>query len=113
MAPRISLFATRSVAFRTKPVVPQKRFAPLPQSRFVSDDAPGDLVQQPPPGKGEQEGDALGADQSQNLHVSEEQAAMDKITGDTPPDLERGTPLPEVRQSYCSSKESNVGCRRW
>lgn len=31
-------------------------------------------------------------------HVSEEQAAMDKTMGDTPPDIEgQGTPVQEVR----------------
>ena len=33
---------------------------------------------------------------SQLPHVSEEAAAMDKITGDTPPDIDQGTPVQEV-----------------
>ena len=37
-----------------------------------------------------------GPNQDQLPHVSEEAAAIDKITGDTPPDIERGTPIQEV-----------------
>lgn len=29
-------------------------------------------------------------------HVTEEQAALDKATGGTPPDIEQGTPVQEV-----------------
>jgi small subunit ribosomal protein S7 len=84
MPPRLYLFSARSAAFRTKPVVPQKRFAtPSPQQRFVSDD----VSKQP-----------KGPNQEQALHVSEEQAALDKTMGKTPPDIEQGTPIQEVRR---------------
>lgn len=31
-------------------------------------------------------------------HVSEEQAALDKSMGNTPPDIEQGTPVQEVSE---------------
>ena len=90
MPPRLSLLAPRRLAFRTTPLVPQKRLSPL-QSRLASDDALKDPVQENP---GEQ---PSGANESQIPHVSEEQAAMDKIMGDQPVEIEeRGTPVQEV-----------------
>jgi hypothetical protein len=32
-------------------------------------------------------------------HVSEEQAALDKSMGETPPDIEQGTPVEEVSET--------------
>ena len=90
MPPRLSLLAPRRLAFRTTPVVPQKRIALL-QSRFASGDGLQDPVQERP---GEQ---PSGANESQIPHVSEEQAAMDKIMGDQPVEIEeRGTPVQEA-----------------
>ena len=89
MAPRMPLFTGRSVAFRTKPVVPHKRIAPGPvllQQQRAASDTTSKLEDAPP----------AGANESQLPHVSEEAAAMDKITGDTPPDIEQGTPVQEV-----------------
>ena len=90
MAPRISLFSARSVAFRTKPVIPQKRIAPGPtflhQQRAASDDATSK----------HNSNEARGASEDQLPHVTEEAAAIDKVTGSTPPDIEQGTPVQEV-----------------
>ena len=87
MPPRISFLSTRAIAFRTRRVVPQKRAAPSLQQRFASDDAtkaPG----------------SEGPNMNNAPHVSEEQAAMDKTMGETPPDIEgQGTPVQEVRHT--------------
>lgn len=40
-------------------------------------------------------------------HVSEEQAAIDKITGDTPPDIEQGTPVQEVSRNIWFRRPGN------
>lgn len=85
MPPRISALSLRSVAYRTRPVVPQKRTAQSLQQRFASDDAT-------------KASEVKGPNMDQAPHVSEEQAAMDKTMGDTPPDIEgQGTPVQEVR----------------
>ena len=89
MAPRISLITARSVAFRTKAIVPQKRICPgptlRPQQRAASDNAAS-------------KDDPAAASAESNMHVSEEAAAMSKITGETPPDISQGTPVQEVSQ---------------
>ena len=89
MAPRISLFTARSVAFRTKPLIPQKRIAPGPaflqQQRAATDDA-----------LKHDSNEFRGANESQLPHVTEEAAATDKIMGETPPDIDQGTPVQEV-----------------
>jgi small subunit ribosomal protein S7 len=78
------------VAFRPKPVVPQKRIAPGPaffqQHRAASDDATSKY----------DSNEVRGANESQLPHVTEEAAAIDKVTGNTPPDIEQGTPVQEV-----------------
>lgn len=85
MPPRISVLNMRSIVFRTRPVVPQKRAAQSLQQRFASDDA----TTAPEP---------RGPNMDNAPHVSEEQAAMDKTMGETPPDIEgQGTPVQEVR----------------
>lgn len=90
MPPRLPLLTTRRLAFQTIPIVPQKRLLPL-HTRLASDVVSKDPVQSNP---GEQ---PSGANESQIPHVSEEQAAMDKIMGDEPVEIEeRGTPVQEV-----------------
>jgi hypothetical protein len=92
MPPRIAFSAVRTVAFRPKSTVPQKRFAPcLLQQRAASDDA------------GPKRPDIKPTDprmpENSNVyshHVSEEQAAIDKTMGETPPDISQGTPVQEV-----------------
>jgi hypothetical protein len=69
--------------------VPQKRFAAGPiryqqQQRAASDNASSKDVP------------ASGANESRLPHVTEEAAAIDKITGGTPPDIQQGTPVQEV-----------------
>lgn len=44
-----------------------------------------------------QEGVKSGPNESQLPHVTEEQAAMDKSMGQTPPDIGQGTPVQDVR----------------
>ncbi len=90
MPPRLLLSAPRKLAFRTTPVVPQKRLAPI-QSRLASDDASKISTQTNP---GEQLG---GSHETRLPHVTEEQAALDKIMGEEPPQIEeQGTPVQEV-----------------
>lgn len=84
MPPRISTLSLRSIAFRIRPVVPQKRTAQNLQQRFASNGA----TNAP---------EAKGPNMDNAPHVSEEQAAMDKTMGETPPDIEgQGTPVLEV-----------------
>ncbi|KAK4937380.1 hypothetical protein LTR10_021989 [Elasticomyces elasticus] len=91
MPPRISLFTARSVPFRTKPSIPQKRFAPsLVSQRKASDDASTKTTPVDP--------NVQTPEMESNMHVTEEQAAMDKIQGNTPPDIEQGTPVQEILQ---------------
>jgi hypothetical protein len=79
------MLSTRSIAFRTRPIVPRKRAAPSLQSRFASDD----------PTKAPE---TKGPNMDNASHVTEEQAALDKTMGETPPDIEgHGTPVQEVR----------------
>jgi hypothetical protein len=84
MPPRVSTLSLRSIALRTRPYVPQKRAAQSLQQRFASDDA----TKAP---------ETKGPNMDNAPHVSEEQAAMDKTMGETPPDIEgQGTPVQEV-----------------
>lgn len=95
MPPRISLFTARSVPFRTKPSIPQKRFAPsLVSQRKASDDASTKAPATTPV-----DPDFKGPNMDQLPHVTEEQAALDESMGNTPPDIEQGTPVQEVRSS--------------
>ena len=94
MPPRLNLFTARPVAFRTRPSIPQKRFFPgTPQQRAASDDAAKKSATTP-----EEEARFKGPNQDQLPHVTEEQAAMDKTMGETPPDVGQGTPVQEVSQ---------------
>ncbi|EXJ94961.1 hypothetical protein A1O1_00079 [Capronia coronata CBS 617.96] len=114
MPPRISLFTTaRSLAFRPSPtVVPQKRIAAVPtpspylllpvQNRSASDDAskkPAAAATTPV------HPDFKGPNMDQLPHVSEEQAALDKSMGGTPPDIEQGTPVQEILQRDKDAQE--------
>ncbi|KIW96247.1 uncharacterized protein Z519_03315 [Cladophialophora bantiana CBS 173.52] len=97
MAPRLPLLTTRSVPFRTKPTVPQKRFAPAPsllqQQRATSDDA---AAKDGSPEKTALHPQAKCPNMDQLSHVTEEAAAIDKLMGNTPPDVEQGTPVQEI-----------------
>jgi len=91
MPPRLRLFSARSVAFRTQPLVRQKRFAPLIlQQRAASDDATKGPATTPVDPK------IKGPNMDPLPHVTEEQAAIDKSMGVAPPDVEQGTPVLEV-----------------
>ncbi|KAJ9607125.1 hypothetical protein H2200_008197 [Cladophialophora chaetospira] len=91
MAPRISLSTARSLAFRTKPIIPQKRIASSPfllqQQRTATDDA-----------LKHDSNEFRGSNEGQIPHVTEEAAAIDKIKGETPPDIDQGTPVQEMLQ---------------
>lgn len=101
MPPRISFPSARSIAFRPRRVVPQKRAAPSLQQRFASDDA----TKAPEP---------QGPNMNNAPHVSEEQAAMDKTMGETPPDIEgQGTPVQEVRHTTMTSGACTNATRFW
>ncbi|KIW78859.1 hypothetical protein Z517_08698 [Fonsecaea pedrosoi CBS 271.37] len=95
MPPRLSLFTARSVPFRTKPTVPQKRFAPAPslQHRAASDDA---TSKNQSPKTTPLHPQAKGPTMDQLPHVTEEAVAVDKAMGNTPPDVEQGTPVQEI-----------------
>ncbi|KIY00371.1 uncharacterized protein Z520_04056 [Fonsecaea multimorphosa CBS 102226] len=99
MAPRLSLFTARSVPFRTKPTIPQKRFAPAPssllQQRAASDNAASSKDDQSPK-KTPLHPQAKGPTEDQLPHVTEEAVAIDKSMGNTPPDVEQGTPVQEI-----------------
>ena len=66
----------------------------MSQQRFASNDA-----SKKQPATTEVGSNFKGATQDPMPHVSEEQAAIDKITGETPPDIEQGTPVQEVRRN--------------
>jgi hypothetical protein len=90
MPPRVNLLASKCLAFRTTPTVPQKRLA-VPSTRLASNDASKGPVQSNPGGA------ATGASESRLPHVTEEQAELDKVMGQEPPEIEeRGTPVSEV-----------------
>lgn len=86
-SPRTFLLPVRDIAYRARPQALKRKIAPLTQTRFASND-PVKTSQLPPGSKGPNE--------NQLPHVSEEQAAMDKITGGTPPDVDQGTPVQKV-----------------
>jgi small subunit ribosomal protein S7 len=96
MPPRLKLLTYRSLALRTKPRATQYFIEPL-QRRFASDSAK-DLPAAETP---------KGPNQEQLPHVSEEAAAMGKVTGETSPDIEEhGTPVQEVRINDQARKRS-------
>jgi hypothetical protein len=83
--------APSRLAFRTRPLVPSKRISPF-QSRLASDDTIKRPFQANPGGQ------PSGANESKLPHVTEEQAAMDKVMGEEPPQIEeQGTPVQDVR----------------
>jgi|ERR1700722_1426452 hypothetical protein len=87
MPPRLKLLTGRSLTLQTKPQAAKSFIAPL-QRRCASDIAK-DLPTTETP---------RGPNQEQLPHVSEEAAAMRKVTGETSPDIEEyGTPVQEVR----------------
>ncbi|KIX05684.1 uncharacterized protein Z518_03656 [Rhinocladiella mackenziei CBS 650.93] len=91
MPPRLSLFTARSVAFRTKPTIPQKRVVrSLLQLRAASDDPSKKSETTPIDSRGK------GPNMDQLPHVTEEQVASDKSMGKAPPEIEQGTPVQEI-----------------
>lgn len=76
----------REAAFRPQTLTFRSRIITTTQSRFASNDQ---KVSQVPAG-------SKGPNEDQLPHVSEEQAAMDKSMGNTPPDISQGTPVQEV-----------------
>ncbi|EXJ63892.1 hypothetical protein A1O7_00227 [Cladophialophora yegresii CBS 114405] len=99
MAPRLSFLTARTVVFRPKPVIPQKRIAPVPaflqQQRAASDDVTSKY----------DSNEFRGANESQLPHVTQEAAAIDKVTGNTPPDIDQGTPVQEILQRDKDAQE--------
>jgi hypothetical protein len=90
MPPRVPLLVHKRLAYRTTPTVPQKRLA-VPLSRLASNDASTGSVQS---NSGQPQ---TGASESRLPHVTEEQAELDKVMGQEPPEIEeRGTPVSEV-----------------
>jgi small subunit ribosomal protein S7 len=86
MPPRLNFFgASRSLAIRARPSIAsrQPRILPVVSRRGFADEKDPN----PPTGPNE---DVLG-------HVSEEAADMGRITGETEPDLDQGTPVQDVR----------------
>ena len=86
MHPKRYLISARSLALRHVP----KRLAVHDYQRCVSS-----ASKDSPP----VENQIKGATQAQAPHVSEEQAALDASMGETPPDLDQGTPVQEVLPS--------------
>jgi len=82
---RSLLLPIREVAFQSQRQVLKRKIVPLTQTRFVSN---GPVNSKTPEDRGANEG--------QLPHVTEEQAAMDKSMGETPPDIGQGTPVQEV-----------------
>lgn len=78
------------------------------QSRFASNSNVSGNDQKTTPVPDEQ---PKGPNMDTSLHVSEEQAEYDKITGGTPPDIEQGTPVQEVGFSKVRSKQSAANTR--
>lgn len=102
MPPRAPLLLPQRLVFRTNQLIPRKRIAPV-QRRLATDDA-SKLSTQSNPGE-----KPAGANETRLPHVTEEQAELDKIMGEQPPEIEeRGTPVQEVsfllQENNCSSK---------
>lgn len=88
MPPRLYLSSARSTSIRTQPSARAARpvSCKLAQKRWITaDEKPLPTAEQP-----------KGPNQEQLPHVSEEAAAIDKITGEEGPDLNQGTPVQEV-----------------
>lgn len=88
MAPRLYLLSVPHRVARINQIVPQKRLLVPLQNRFASNDAKKSPSSSQPIEQ---------LNKETNLHVSEEQAEIDKIMNQTPPDIEQGTPVQEVR----------------
>ncbi|KAK6377054.1 hypothetical protein LTR64_000433 [Lithohypha guttulata] len=74
------------IAYRIRPQISKPQLALITQRRFASDEQKTSPL---PDGE-------HGANESQLPHVTEEQAAMDKSMGNTPPDISQGTPVQEM-----------------
>lgn len=95
-SPRCLFRPVREIAFRARPQVSRRKLCPITQTRFASDDQ---KISDVPAG-------TKGPNEDQLPHVSEEQAAMDKSMGNTPPDIDQGTPVKEVsdiREAACGN----------
>ncbi|EHY57991.1 hypothetical protein HRR83_005148 [Exophiala dermatitidis] len=102
MPSRVSILKARcsSLAIRPKSL-PKNRWSSIGsrayaapagfhhQRRMASDDAKN-------PKKTQASEDFKGPTQDALPHITEETAAMDKILGETPPDIEQGTPVQEI-----------------
>lgn len=99
-SPRCLIRPARELSIRTRPQVLKRKLLPLAQNRYASDQP---RVSQVPEG-------TKGPNEDQLPHVSEEQAAMDKIMGDTPPDITQGTPVKDVSvaQYHTQRKRTNI-----
>ena len=85
MPPRLNIFgAGRSLAIRSRPSIAPR------QPRVVQATSWSGFADEKAPKP------AKGPNQDVLPHVSEEAADIGRITGKTPPDLERGTPVQEV-----------------
>ncbi|KAH8811959.1 30S ribosomal protein-like protein S7 [Xylogone sp. PMI_703] len=101
MPPRLSLFGTfssRSLAIRTRPSIvasrSNARIVPAPFRGFVEEKSTTHDI--PPP---------RGPNQDQLPHVSEEAGETSRITGETGPELDQGTPVQEIFQRDEKIKE--------
>jgi hypothetical protein len=94
MPPRIQLLVPRRLTLRTKPLA-TRRSAIKATYRFATDDAVKGPVQENPGAV------PSGASESHLPHVTEEQAALDKVMGEVPPQTEeQSTPIQEVRRQF-------------
>lgn len=100
MPPRIPLTRTaRTGIFRSTSTIPSYQAIPLRFRCISSDDKPLPTLDKP----------ALGPNQDQLPHVSEEAATMGKITGEGGPELDQGTPVEEVTSPpWGALKDSNA-----
>ena len=96
MRSSISASSVRSLTFRTRPLVPQKRVAVRSSIRCASSSQKDLPVSE----------SNKGPNTDQAPHVSEEQAQIDKTMGETPPDLDQGTPVQEVGSCHNENIDS-------
>ena len=94
MPPRMSLLLPRRLPVRAAPrSLTQNPIAV--QSRYASNDSPAGRMQE------KAEDTPSGGNESKLGHVTEEQAEMDKIMGEVPPQTdEQSTPLQDVRIQF-------------
>ena len=93
-SPRCLFRPVREVVFRPRPQVSKRKITSVVQTRFASNVSGNDQKVTPVPEGEKPKGPNEGT--SHSMHVTEEQAAYDKIEGNTPPDIEQGTPVQEV-----------------